>query len=171
MAMDTPERRKAQSIPRVAPDDSDSAIALLLGSRLLMAFPVFENKSSTGMVVMPGSSRRAHGTAELCALAMVSSLPGRAIEAQRSRKDRERTRPRRAIPAVAERLLARKGYRATTVVEIPGEAMPAVLFVSSVGEPPIQSCRVGPGAGRGGRRAPGSPWRICAVSQAMCWHG
>jgi phosphoserine phosphatase RsbU/P len=72
-----------QNIQHLAPDASDPAFDLLQGSCSLIAFPVFEKGMNTGMVVMLGRSHQAHDTAELCALATVSSLLGRAIEAQK----------------------------------------------------------------------------------------
>ena len=72
-----------ENIAEFAPDKSDPAFDLLCGSRSLMAFPLFEKGMNAGSVVMLGSSPGAHKTADLCVLAMVSSLLGRAIEAQK----------------------------------------------------------------------------------------
>jgi sigma-B regulation protein RsbU (phosphoserine phosphatase) len=74
---------KFQNIAHFAPDASDPAFDLLRGGRSLMAFPLFEHGISAGMVVIIGSAPRAHSTADLCVLATVSSLLGRAIEAQK----------------------------------------------------------------------------------------
>ena len=79
-----------QNIKHLAPDASDPAFDLLQGSGSLIAFPLFDKGVNTGMVVMLGTSPRAHDTAELCALATVSSLLGRAIEAQKLADQLER---------------------------------------------------------------------------------
>lgn len=72
-----------QNITPFAPDASDPAFDLLRGSGSLMAFPVFEKGASAGMVVLLGPSPGPHSTADVCALATVSSLLGRAIETQK----------------------------------------------------------------------------------------
>jgi sigma-B regulation protein RsbU (phosphoserine phosphatase) len=72
-----------QSIDDLAPDSSDPALDLLQGTKSLMAFPLFDQGRNTGMVVMLGGTPGVHDTTELCALATVSSLLGRAIEAQK----------------------------------------------------------------------------------------
>jgi phosphoserine phosphatase RsbU/P len=72
-----------QNIDHLAPDSSDPAFDLLQGSGSLIAFPLFDKGKNTGMVVMLDGSLAAHDTAELCALATMSSLLGRAIEAQK----------------------------------------------------------------------------------------
>jgi phosphoserine phosphatase RsbU/P len=79
-----------QNIDHLAPDASDPAFDLLQGSGSLIAFPLFDKGMNTGMVVMLGTSPRAHETAELCALATVSSLLGRAMEAQKLANQLER---------------------------------------------------------------------------------
>lgn len=66
-----------------APDPSDPASDLLQGSGSLMAFPLFEGGATAGMVVFLGSTPLAHSAAELCSLATVSSLLGRAIATQK----------------------------------------------------------------------------------------
>ena len=76
-------RGEFQSITRLAPDASDPAFDLLQGSGSLIAFPLFDKGMNTGMVVMVGGSHHPHDTAELCALATISSLLGRAIETQK----------------------------------------------------------------------------------------
>lgn len=72
-----------QNTSHFVPDASDPAFDLLRGSDSLTAFPIFERGASVGMVVMLGSSPRLHDAADLCTLATVSSLLGRAIESQR----------------------------------------------------------------------------------------
>jgi sigma-B regulation protein RsbU (phosphoserine phosphatase) len=76
-------RGEFQSITHVAPNASDPALDLLQGNASLIAFPLFDRGMNTGTVVMLGRSHHAHDTAELCALATMSSLLGRAIEAQK----------------------------------------------------------------------------------------
>jgi len=57
---------------------------LPLGACLLvMALPLFEKGNSVGVVVMLGSSPQLHNPATLCVLATITSLLGRAIEAQK----------------------------------------------------------------------------------------
>jgi sigma-B regulation protein RsbU (phosphoserine phosphatase) len=75
--------REFQNITHLAPDASDPAFDLLQGSDSLIAFPLFDKGVNTGAVVMLGGSPAAHNTAELCALATMSSLLGRAIESQK----------------------------------------------------------------------------------------
>lgn len=72
-----------QNIPHFVPDRSDPAFDLLRGSRSLMAFPLFDRGVIGGTVVLLGSSPPMHNSADLCALAMASSLLGRAIEIQK----------------------------------------------------------------------------------------
>ena len=72
-----------QNLTDFTPDPSDPAFDLLRGNRSVMAFPLFEKGMSAGMVVMLGSSTHSRNTADLCALGMVSSLLGRAIESQK----------------------------------------------------------------------------------------
>ena len=74
---------KFQNLTQCTPDPSDPASDLLRGSRSLMAFPLFEKGMSVGMVVVLGSAPHAANTADFCALGMMSSLLGRAIEAQK----------------------------------------------------------------------------------------
>jgi sigma-B regulation protein RsbU (phosphoserine phosphatase) len=74
---------KFQNLTDFTPDPSDPAFDLLRGNRSLTAFPLFEKGKSAGMVVVLGSSPRSPNTADLCALGMVSSLLGRAIESQK----------------------------------------------------------------------------------------
>jgi sigma-B regulation protein RsbU (phosphoserine phosphatase) len=75
-------RGELQNITHLAPDASDPAFDLLQGSGSLIAFPLFDKGINTGVVVMLGDSLHAYDTANLCALATMSSLLGRAIEAQ-----------------------------------------------------------------------------------------
>jgi len=72
-----------QNIAYFAPDESDPAFELLRGSQSLMAFPLFEKGTTTGMVVVLGSSPFGHNPDDLCSLAMISALLGRAIESQK----------------------------------------------------------------------------------------
>ena len=72
-----------QNLTDFTPDPSDPDFDLLRGNRSMMAFPLFEKGMSAGMVVMLGSSPRSRNMADLCALGMVSSLLGRAIESQK----------------------------------------------------------------------------------------
>jgi sigma-B regulation protein RsbU (phosphoserine phosphatase) len=72
-----------QNIAPFVPATSDPAFGLLQGSGSLMAFPIFERGSSTGMVVMLGSSPQPRNPADVCALATMTSLLGRAIEARK----------------------------------------------------------------------------------------
>jgi sigma-B regulation protein RsbU (phosphoserine phosphatase) len=72
-----------QHITDLAPDASDPAFDILQGGGSLMAFPLFERGTSVGTVVMLGSSPRPHNAVDLCTLATVSSLLGRAIETQK----------------------------------------------------------------------------------------
>jgi sigma-B regulation protein RsbU (phosphoserine phosphatase) len=74
---------KFQNLTHFTSDPADPAFDLLRGNRSLMAFPLFEKGMSAGMVVVLGSSPHSPNTADLCALAMVSSLLGRAIESQK----------------------------------------------------------------------------------------
>ncbi len=74
---------KFDSLVDFAVDPSDPAFDLLAGSRSLTAFPLFERGSPAGLVVMLSASARLQNAAERCALAMVSSLLGRAIETQK----------------------------------------------------------------------------------------
>jgi sigma-B regulation protein RsbU (phosphoserine phosphatase) len=72
-----------QSMSDFLADASDPAIDLLRGGRSLMAVPLFEQGVSSGMLVMLDTSPRACPVADLCAVAMIGSLLGRAIEAQK----------------------------------------------------------------------------------------
>lgn len=72
-----------QNIKSFSPDPSDPAFDLLQGSNSLMAFPLFEKGVSSGMVVVLGSASQTHSSADLCTLATMTSLLGRAIEAQK----------------------------------------------------------------------------------------
>jgi sigma-B regulation protein RsbU (phosphoserine phosphatase) len=72
-----------QNIPNFSPDDCDPAFDLLQGSRSLMALPLFEKGSTVGVVVLLGSSPQAQTPDDLCVLATITSLLGRAIEAQK----------------------------------------------------------------------------------------
>lgn len=72
-----------QNISDYVPDPADPGFDLLQGSGSLVALPLFEQGTVSGMVVLLGSSPRSHDTADLCALAMVSSSIGRAIESQK----------------------------------------------------------------------------------------
>lgn len=72
-----------QNIADFSPQPSDPAFDLLQDSRSLMAFPLFDQGISSGMVVVLGSSPRHHKPVDLWALAMASSLLGRAIESQK----------------------------------------------------------------------------------------
>lgn len=69
-----------QNIAYFTPDASDPAFDLLHGSRSLMAFPIFEKGMAAGMIVVLGSSPFGHDPDDLCSLAMMSALLGRAIE-------------------------------------------------------------------------------------------
>jgi sigma-B regulation protein RsbU (phosphoserine phosphatase) len=75
--------REFRNIAHFVPDPSDPAFDLLQGSDCLMAFPIFERGASVGMMVMLASTPRCHDAADLCTLATVSSLLGRAIETQK----------------------------------------------------------------------------------------
>jgi len=72
-----------QNILHFAPNACDPAFDLLQGSRSLMAFPLFDKGSIVGIVVMLGASSQPHNPADLCVLATITSLLGRAIEAQK----------------------------------------------------------------------------------------
>lgn len=72
-----------QDITPFVPDAFDSAFSLLKGSGSLMAFPLFENGVVAGMVVLLGPSSKPHSAADVCTLATMSSLLGRAIETQK----------------------------------------------------------------------------------------
>jgi sigma-B regulation protein RsbU (phosphoserine phosphatase) len=72
-----------QNIANFSPDACDPAFNLLQGSRSLVALPLFEKGSSVGIVVMLGSSSQPHDPADLCVLATITSMLGRAIEAQK----------------------------------------------------------------------------------------
>jgi phosphoserine phosphatase RsbU/P len=72
-----------QNIPNYSPDACDPAFDLLQGSRSLMAFPLFEKGSNVGMVVVLGTSPQSHSPADLCVLATITSMLGRAIETQK----------------------------------------------------------------------------------------
>jgi sigma-B regulation protein RsbU (phosphoserine phosphatase) len=74
---------KFQNLTDFRPDASDLAFDLLRGYLSLMAFPLFENGTSAGMVVLLGASSRPPQPADLCVLGMISSLLGRAIESQK----------------------------------------------------------------------------------------
>lgn len=78
-----------QNISDFVPDPSDPGLDLLQNSRSLIALPLFEQGTVSGMVVLLGSSPRSHDSADLCALAMVSSSIGRAIESQKLAKQLE----------------------------------------------------------------------------------
>ena len=72
-----------QSMSDFMADASDPAFDLLRAGRSLMAVPLFERGVSGGMVVMLETSPHACPVADLCAVAMIGSLLGRAIEAQK----------------------------------------------------------------------------------------
>jgi sigma-B regulation protein RsbU (phosphoserine phosphatase) len=72
-----------QNIPNFSPDAGDPGFDLLQGGRSLMAFPLFEKGSSVGVVVVLGSSSQPHDPTDLCVLATITSMLGRAIEAQK----------------------------------------------------------------------------------------
>jgi sigma-B regulation protein RsbU (phosphoserine phosphatase) len=72
-----------QNVADFEPDPSDPASDLLQDSRSLIALPLFDNGVSAGMVVLLGGSPGSVERAEICALAMASSLLGRAIETQK----------------------------------------------------------------------------------------
>ena len=72
-----------QNIVDLSPEASDPALDLLRGSRSLIALPLFEKGSRVGMVVVLGSSSQPHNPADLCVLATITSLLGRAIETQK----------------------------------------------------------------------------------------
>ncbi|MBC7821369.1 MAG: SpoIIE family protein phosphatase [Planctomycetaceae bacterium] len=72
-----------QNIPNFSPDTCDPAFDLLQGGRSLMALPLFEKGSSVGIVVVLGSSPQPHNPADLCVLATITSMLGRAIETQK----------------------------------------------------------------------------------------
>jgi sigma-B regulation protein RsbU (phosphoserine phosphatase) len=76
-------RGEFQSINSFAPDASDPAFDLLAGGGSLMAFPLFERGTTAGMVVVLGSSPHPQNADDLCALATMTSLLGRAIDAQK----------------------------------------------------------------------------------------
>jgi sigma-B regulation protein RsbU (phosphoserine phosphatase) len=64
-------------------DPSDPAYDFLTGGRALMAVPLFEHGTSSGMIVMLNTRAQACPVGDLCAVAMIGSLLGRAIEAQK----------------------------------------------------------------------------------------
>ena len=74
---------KFQNIAYFTPNASDPAFDLLRGSQSLMAFPLFEKGMTAGAIVMLGSSPFGHNPDDLCTLAMMSALLGRAIESQK----------------------------------------------------------------------------------------
>jgi len=80
-----------QNLTHFTPSPTDPAFDLLRGGRSLMAFPFFEKGMCAGMVVILGVSPRSRNAADLCALAMVCSLLGRAIESQKLANQLEAT--------------------------------------------------------------------------------
>jgi sigma-B regulation protein RsbU (phosphoserine phosphatase) len=76
------DRVHPQRYNPTTPDPSDPSFDLLKDGRSLFAFPLFQRGVGNGMVVLLASSSRSHSSADLCALAMMTSLLGRAIETQ-----------------------------------------------------------------------------------------
>jgi sigma-B regulation protein RsbU (phosphoserine phosphatase) len=86
-----------ERITNLSPERSDSAFDLLQGSHSLLAFPLFEGGANAGMVVVLSDCSHPHDAADLCALATMTSLLGRAIETQKLVNDLEIAR--RALDA------------------------------------------------------------------------
>ncbi|HEY8751737.1 MAG TPA: SpoIIE family protein phosphatase, partial [Tepidisphaeraceae bacterium] len=76
-------RGDIQNIPNFAPDASDPAFDLLRGGGSLIAFPLFDEGVGVGLVVVLCSSPNPQDPSQLCALATMTSLLGRAIESQK----------------------------------------------------------------------------------------
>ena len=75
-------RGELHYIARFEPDPSDPVFDLLRGCASLLACPLFEEGDVAGTVVLLGASPQQYRDADVCTLAIMTSLLGRAIEAQ-----------------------------------------------------------------------------------------